>query len=87
MRITGNFADACIRLLAGSVIGTQHFTRCTLHDVIEGGWGGNPRIYPYRCHSCGQCFVCAHTQIGYTHWRCPNGEIVPSTPSPGVPAK
>ena len=65
------------------------FTRstCTLHHVIEGGWGGQPRVYPYRCHRCHRCFVCAHTQ-SWQHptqlWVCHDGHTVPATPSPGV---
>jgi len=60
---------------------------CTLHDVIEGGWGGQPRVYPYRCYRCGRCFVCAHTQSGQhptQQWICHDDGIVPATPSPGV---
>ena len=77
-----NFADWICQLLAGRIF--DRAPRCTLHDVVERG------VYPYRCHRCGECFVCKHTlvfigQTGQRAWRCANGSIVPSTPSPGVP--
>jgi hypothetical protein len=63
---------------------------CTLHDVIEGGgWGGQPRVYPYRCHRCGRCFVCQHTPgtIGNEHfWVCADGIVVAAKHCSGVPA-
>ena len=60
---------------------------CTLHDVIEGGWGGRPLIYPYRCHRCDRCYVCGHWRIGYRWWMCkpPQFGFVPTQPSPGCP--
>lgn len=59
---------------------------CTVHDVIEGGWGGAPLIYPYRCARCSQCFCCAHRLRGYRTWLCPDGGSAPCTPSPGTAA-
>jgi len=58
--------------------------RCTVHAVVEGGWGGQPRVYPYRCAHCGRCFICAHRLIGYHTWICRDGRRALTTPSPGV---
>lgn len=56
---------------------------CTLHTVVENG------CYPYRCHVCGECFVCQHTQTTYQRgqhaWVCADGCIVPARNCPGVP--
>lgn len=79
-----NFADWCCQLLAGRVFDRRPRPGpCTLHDVIERG------VYPYRCHRCGKCFVCAHTQTTYQRgqlaWVCADGCIVPARFTPGVP--
>lgn len=79
-----NFADWCCQILAGHIFDRQPRPGCTLHDGIERG------VHPYRCHVCGGCFVCQHSQTtvgSSTHWICRDGTRVPSTPSPGTPAE
>ena len=81
-----NFADWCAQLLAGRIFDrAPRPVPCTMHDVVEGGWGGQPRVYPYRCHRCGCCLLCQHRLIRYSAWVCFDGEQVPTTPGPGSP--
>ncbi len=49
---------------------TKRQVPCDLHDVVEGGWGGRPVVYPYRCSHCGRCFVCQHWTLGHSCWLC-----------------
>lgn len=62
-------------------------TRCTVHNDVEGPAGR--RIYPFRCHRCGECFICGHKLIfpreAGSYWICADGGSMPTKPSPGVP--
>ena len=62
-----------------SATGPANPASCSLHNTVEGG------IYPYRCHRCLQCFLCAHRLLDRRFWLCADGTRIPTTFSPGVP--